>query len=524
MAVKQLSGQWSRKDTVKSIVGFMMHTLLLILVMAAVLFAAIIQTPPSGAEEMEYFQYFESDKFLYFQGYMKENGADYLYALFAVMLLLLITYFYFLFEDKEVLGGFKYMTMLFLILDLYFVISYYIGKYISVYARPVAFVGLMAFALSNRKNAIFMNIVSALLVFIVDTFSGGNGFVTEYYSSLIIAFSSGMLAIFLCTQAKTRFATVGIGIIIVFPIDLIVLLLEISSLLEGRAFASLDGWQGILQNMGFGLFGGVTSAILFLVAEILFEAVFNRLTVFRLYELTSENAKLLKMLKEKAPASFNHSAMVANLAVACAQAIGENADYARAAAYYHDVGKMLQPENFTENQGTTGYNVHDELSPEVSADLIRSHAQAGYKLIQKYHLPELFADVALQHHGTTPISYFYAKAMKLSDSEVRIEEYSYLGPKPQTKIAAIIMIADASEAAVRAKNDNRPEVVEQIVSKIIEERMDLEQFSECDITMVDLTKIRQALVTAFAGSNHKRIKYPPIKYKRTEDGTKGENV
>ena len=203
MAVKQLSGQWSRKDTVKSIVGFMMHTLLLILMMAAVLFAAILQTPPSGAEEMEYFQYFESDKFLYFQGYMKENGADYLYALFAVTLLLLITYFYFLFEDKEVLGRFKYMTMLFLILDLYFVISYYIGKYISVYARPVAFVGLMAFALSNRKNAIFMNIVSALLVFIIDTFSPDNGLTqNEYYSSLIISFSAGMLAIFFCGKAK----------------------------------------------------------------------------------------------------------------------------------------------------------------------------------------------------------------------------------------------------------------------------------------------------------------------------------
>ena len=524
MAVKQLSGQWGKRDTVKSIVGFLLHTLVLLLVMAAVLFTAIIKTAPSGTEELEYYQYFETDKFLYFQGYMKDNGADYLYALFAVTLLLLITYFYFLFEDKEVLRRGKYMTMLFLILDLYFVISYYIGRYISVYARPVAFVGLMVFALSNRKNAIFMNIVSALLVFIVDTFSGGNGFANEYYSSLIIAFSSGMLAIFLCTQAKTRFATVGIGIIIVFPIDLIVLLLELSTLLEGRAFTSLDGWQGILQNMGFGLFGGVTSAILFLVAEILFEAIFNRLTVFRLYELTSENAKLLKLLKEKANATFNHSATVANLAVACAQAIGENADYARAAAYYHDVGKLLAPEHFTENQAEIGYNVHDELSPEVSADLIRSHAQDGYKLIQKYHLPELFADVALQHHGTMPIHYFYAKAMKLSDSEVKIEEYSYLGPKPQTKIAAIIMIADSSEAAVRSKNAKQPEEVEKIISNVIEERMDLEQFSECDITMVDLTKIRQALVTAIAGANHKRIKYPPIKYKRTEEGTKGENV
>ena len=129
----------------------------------------------------------------------------------------------------------------------------------------------------------------------------------------------------------------------------------------------------------------------------------------------------------------------------------------------------------------------------------------------------------MQHHGTMPIRYFYAKALKMTDGELNIEDFSYLGPKPQTKIAAIVMIADASEAAVRAVDARNPEQAEKAIRAVIEERMDLEQFSECDITMGDLTKIRQALVNTLTGVYHHRIKYPNIKYKRTEKGTKGES-
>ena len=264
------------------------------------------------------------------------------------------------------------------------------------------------------------------------------------------------------------------------------------------------------------------STILFLAVLPLCEVGFNCLTVYRLRELTSSDAKILKKLKEDTPGTYNHSMIVAQLAEACAAAIGENMDYARAAALYHDVGKLHHPEYFTENQA--GYNLHDELTPELSADIIRLHAKEGEDLIRANHLPDFLADIAVQHHGTLPIRYFYAKALKMTDGELNIEDFSYLGPKPQTKIAAIIMIADAAEAAVRAGGARTAEEVERAVRSVIEERMDFEQFAECDITMADLTKIRQALVSAFMGASHHRIKYPTIKYKRTESGTKGENV
>ena len=496
MAEKTFGRVWTRKNTLGSVVLFLVHFVIWVLIAAGFLLG---------------------DKLSYIADYMKERGADYLYALFSVLLLTAIMYFYFYFENKEILMQGKNIALIFTILDVYFIIAWLIGEKVDIYARPIALVALMVFVLVGRREAIFMNIISALLMFVVDTFTGvASTHPYEYYSSLIISFSAGMIAIFFCNKAKTRFAVVGIGIFIVFPIDLIIFLLEISTLLNQSVVVDASAFQKIIIRMGYGLFGGGASAVIFLAILPIFEGIFNCLTVFRLRELTSMDAKVLKKLKEDAPGTYNHSMMVAQLAEASAAAIGENVDYARAAALYHDVGKQHNPEHFTENQGE--YNLHDELTPELSADIIRSHARDGYRLIKSNRLPEFLADVAIQHHGTMPIRYFYAKALKMTDGELNIEDFSYLGPKPQTKIAAIIMIADAAEAAVRATGSRTPEMAEKAIRGVIEERMDLEQFSECDITLADLTKIRIALVNTLSGVYHHRISYPSIKYKRTEGG------
>ncbi len=500
MAMQQTTLHWSKQDFLKSLLLFFAHFLLLVGIAAALLLG---------------------NKMSEIKAYMTKYGAQYVYALFCMILLTCILYFYFFYENKNILASGKNIALIFIILDLYLVIAYVIGQYLSIYARPVALVGLLAFVLIGRKEAIFLNIISALLMFVIDTFGIESTTANEGYSSLIIAFSAGMIAIFFCEKATTRFRIILIGIFIVIPVDFVILLLGISSLINNDA-AGPSPWQVIFTDMGYGLFGGVMSTVFFLTVLPVFEGAFNCLTVFRLRELTSPDAKILKRLKEEAPGTYNHCTMVAQLAEACATAIGENSDYARAAALYHDVGKLHHPEYFTENQGD--YNLHDELLPELSADMIRSHANDGYALIRKNHLPDFLADVALQHHGTLPIRYFYAKALKLTDGELNIEDFSYFGPKPQSRIAAIIMIVDAAEAAVRATNARNPEATEKVIRKIIEERMDLEQFSECNITMVDLTKIRLALVNALTGVYHHRIKYPNIKYKHGGDGSvKGVN-
>ena len=498
---KYVGREWTKSDTLKSALWFLLHFAIYILLVFVLLFGK---------------------KLSYLGEYFKAEGANYLYAGFCTLLLFGITYFYFLFENKEILMSGKKIALIFTVLDLHLLLSCLIGYKVAIYARPVALVALLIVVLLGRRDAIFMNIIAALLVFVIDTFAMPEVSNKECYSSLVIAFSAGMIALFCGSRARTRFSIVMISIWIILPMVVVIFLLEITELVNaGTQLMEEPIMHRIWTQMGFGTFGGVMSTVLFLTLLPMFEWVFNWLTVFRLRELTGPESKILKMLKEKAPGTYNHSMMVAQLAEASAAAIGENVDYARAAALYHDVGKIQYPEHFTENQGE--YNLHDELTPELSADIIRSHAKDGYMLIRNHHLPEFLADIAIQHHGTMPIRYFYAKALKLTDGELNIEDFSYMGPKPQTKLAAIIMICDASEAAVRAANARAPEDAERAIRAVIEERMDLEQFAECDITMADLTRIRLALVNALTGVYHHRIKYPNIRYRRTESGTRGEN-
>ena len=495
MAVKQYTKEWTKQNMYKSILYFFLHFMLLVMIGSILLFG---------------------DKIGEIGAHMKQFGAAYLYVLICALMLVIIIYLYYYFEDKTMIASGKNISLLFLLLDVSFVASWLIGEYLNIYARPMALMALLAFVLIDRRSAIFMNIISALLIFVVDTFAGGMTADHVYYSSLIITFAAGMFAIFCCNRARTRLHIVAVGAAIVVPIDITILILEVSTFVEG-VITPMEAFRNILLHMGFGLFGGVMSTILFLAILPIFEVAFNCLTTYRLRELTSQDAKILRELKQNAPGTYNHCMVVAQLAEASAAAIGEDIDCARAAAMYHDVGKLHHPDHFTENQGE--YNLHDELSPELSADIIRLHAQDGYRLIKSNHLPEFLADVALQHHGTMPIRYFYAKALKMTDGELNIEDFSYMGPKPQTKLAAIIMIADASEAAVRAINARNPEQVEKCIRSIIEERMDLEQFSECDITMVEITKIKEALINTLTGVYHHRVTYPNIKYKKSTNGS-----
>ena len=502
MEKKEFVNEWTNKHTLKSVLWYLMHYVIFVVLAALLLIG---------------------DKLPNLKENWTEEGGNYLYAIFGAMLLFIITYLYFFFENREMLINGKKIALLFTVLDVYLVMECLIGYKLDIYARPVAFVALLVFVLLGRREAIFMNVISALLIFVIDAFAVPDTEVSikECCSSLLMSFTAGMFAVFFASKARSRLHVVSIGFAIVVPIEIIITLLELPALLENHVAGGPSPFDGILMELGFGLFGGVMSAVIFLALLPIFEWVFNCLTAFRLRELTSSDARILKKLKAEAPGTYNHSMMVAQLAEASAAAIGENVDYARAAALYHDVGKLHYPEHFTENQGE--YNLHDELTPELSADIIRSHARDGYILIRNNHLPQFLADVAVEHHGTLPIRYFYAKALKMTDGELNIEDFSYSGPKPQSKISAIIMICDAAEAAVRAANARTPEDTEKAIRAVIEERMDLEQFAECDITMADLTKIRLALVNCLTGVYHHRIKYPSIKYHRTDSGTKGEN-
>lgn len=487
--------RWTKKEAWGSALLFLLNLFILLLIVAALLVGGNLGNLKQTLEA---------------------NKANYVYIAFCLSLLVIITYFYFFFEERGVLSEGKNIMLLFTILDVSLILCVLTGKWLNVYSRPVALCALLTFLLLGRRSAMFMNIISALTLFIVDNFSTSAPSPQSIYSALMIAFTAGMVAIFAANRLRSRLRVVLVGIIIALPMDFMIFLLEISSVaMQGTAVTQEGVTRNIWVNLGFGFAGGISSAILFLLLLPVFEFLFSVLTVFRLRELTSLDSTLLKKLKEEAPGTYNHSAVVSQLAEECAVALGEDAELARAAALYHDVGKLHHPEYFSENQGD--YNLHDELTPELSADIIRSHTSDGHDLILANHLPQFFADVAIQHHGTLTMGYFYGKAQKMYGGEVNKEDFSYVGPKPKSKIAAIIMVADAAEAVTRSMVSKKPEDVEKRVRGIIEERMNQEQFAECNITMEDLTVLRITLVSALTGVYHKRVEYPSIHYGKKEE-------
>lgn len=445
--------------------------------------------------------------------FIKNNVSEVLSLAVCIGLLTCIIYYYLLYENIVFLSGLKNIALSFTVFGVAIILCYVMGRFVNIYTRPFAFLAIMFAILFNRRRAILFNFAFSLMMFVIDTYS--NNFVgatNDIYFSLILTFSFGTVAVFLASGVKTRGGILLSGAVIALPSLVIVALLMLPHLGE-------MGWLRYMISVVFSIIGSLLSPVLVMAFLPLFEKMFNMLTVFRLRELTSAEAPLLKRLRTEAPGTFHHSMVVAQLAETCAIALGEDAELARAAAYYHDVGKLAHPECFTENQ--TGYNIHDELPPELSVNLIRSHAVEGYKMLLQYHLPEVFADIAREHHGTMPIMYFYAKAKKLTGGTAKQSDYCYAGPTPRSKIAAIIMICDASEAAVRSMKDRSQEGAEKVVRKIIEDRMDQDQFADCDITMRELTMIKQTIVTAMTGVHHQRVKYPAMQFRRKEEKNEG---
>ncbi|MGN0807726.1 MAG: HDIG domain-containing metalloprotein [Candidatus Coproplasma sp.] len=436
--------------------------------------------------------------------YLSNNLSKAIFVVAGVLLLFSIALLYLYFESSEVLTKLSKQIELYALLDLSIVFSFVVTALLGdPNARPFAFFAVMSATLLGRKPALFMNIINALLIFIMDinitAVALDSTVFLQYCSCLLMSFYAGTLVIFFARSVKTRLQSVLLFFVVLMPIEVIITVMEI-------LFGGMTS-EWIL--LAYGAIGAALSTLLYIVLLPLFELIFSELTVFRLREITAPNAKLMKRLKNEAPGTYNHSVVVAQLTEACAIAIGEDGELARAAALYHDVGKLTNPEMFTENQSDK--NIHNELPPELSAEIIRSHARDGAKLIKKYHLPEFLADAAVQHHGTLPIKYFYVKALKMSDGEVQLADFSYPGPAPETRIAAIIMIADAVEAATRSLADRSAANIEKLAGSLIEERMNLDQFVNCNITMRDLTVISRTIAQTLSGVYHNRIAYPKLK-------------
>jgi len=246
------------------------------------------------------------------------------------------------------------------------------------------------------------------------------------------------------------------------------------------------------------------------------EHVFNVVTDLKLLELANLDHPLLKQLLDKAPGTYNHSMIVGILAEASAKEVDANPILAKVGGFFHDIGKLKNPKYFIEN--TMGVSMHEKLSPHMSRLIIISHVKDGVELAKKYKLPQCVIDIIQQHHGTSLISYFYHKAKKQSKGEVDEEAYRYPGPKPRSKEAAIVMIADSVEAAVRSLDEPSPSKIKATVSSIINNIFMDGQLDECDLTLKDIKKISEILTKMLISIYHKRIAYP-----QDEEGKNGCN-
>ncbi len=283
----------------------------------------------------------------------------------------------------------------------------------------------------------------------------------------------------------------------------------------------------ILKNLLFdalcGFGGGLL--IVFVVSFLLpwFESLFNVLTDVRLLELSNLNNPLLKRLALVAPGSYNHSVMVGTLAEAGAEALRLNPLFCRVASYYHDIGKVTKPDYFIENQ-RDGENRHEKLAPHMSALIISSHVKEGLRLGREHNLPQKILDIIPQHHGTRLMSFFYKKAKKLETDvdEVDVNLYRYQGPKPQTKEAAIFMMADAVEAAARTLEEPTPQRLREMMKKITNDIVLDGQLDQCDLTFADLNRILDAYVKTLVSVYHHRIEYPGYEFPTSRERVEEE--
>lgn len=303
-----------------------------------------------------------------------------------------------------------------------------------------------------------------------------------------------------------------------FNVALVSLPLSLASFLVIQDVTVADG----LGRLITGFAGGILCAFLAAGITPLFEYFGGYFTDMRLIELATLDHPILKELSIQAPGTWNHSMVLGMMAEAAAEAVGANSVLARVGAYFHDIGKVKKPVYFVENQ-MGEENRHDKLSTSMSALIIRSHVKDGMELAKEHKLPQSLLDMIPQHHGTSVIEYFYEKALKeakeagLDPSEVDKSLYSYPGPKPQTKEAGILMLADGIEAAARTLSEYTADRIQGMVQKLINKVFASGQLNECELTLQDLHRIAKSFTRVLTGIYHQRIAYAEPAEKTKEE-------
>ena len=459
---------------------------------------------------------------LLLEAYRKHNVAEiYRDVPWTFFTILFMVVFYNLFLSKILVDGphkkppYRFLSTL-LITTVFIVNGYLVLLPFSIYGVPMCLLPMLIIFLNHGKIvAAATTMVGAMLV---SLFTGPT------YEILLFFTFGGLVAVLVSSGLRKRLQIVVPSLMVGFinALSIIVFTMDwqaISSQIVSPQTIRLEKLVPIVDaaltsDIGWAVIGGLAAGPLALLLLPLLELGWDTASTFKLNRYMDLNRPLMKELLSKAPGTYQHCMTVAYLAQSVGEAIGADTRLLRIGAYYHDIGKMVNPKFFIENQ-FSGENPHDVLEPRESAKIILNHVRRGMKIGQESGLPKVVVDLILQHHGTQLIEYFYnIAANTYPNSTIREEEFRYPGPKPQSIEAALLMVCDSVEAASRSLLEPSRKEFRKMVRLILVKRIVDGQFSDCDLSSRVISKIVKALVDALEASYHSRIQYPWQEKKR----------
>lgn len=370
-------------------------------------------------------------------------------------------------------------------------------KFLNVYMVPYAMVPIFVRIFMDSRTA-FMTMVCSVILSSLALHSN--------YEFVVVQFMSGMTAIYALRDLTERSQLLRVALAVFVTSSAIMLGYDLS---QGIEFSHLDRSMYV--------YNAVNGVLLLFAYPLLYmiEKLFGFTSSVTLVELSNTNNSVLRRMSKVAQGTFVHSLQVANLAAEVADKIGAKPQLVRTGALYHDIGKMLNPAFFTENQ--TGVNPHDELTEERSAQIIISHVTEGLKLADKYHLPKVIRDFISTHHGRSQVKYFYIQwKNKHQGEEPDAKLFTYPGPNPFTREQAILMMCDAVEASSRSLKEFTEESIKELVNRIIDSQVQAGYFRECPITFRDIADAKRVLAESLKTIYHTRIAYPELNAKPAE--------
>lgn len=410
--------------------------------------------------------------------------------------------------SPECLTDMRSMLVILLVMIITQALAVICVKLINVYLSPIALCAILLTGLLGPRVGIAGGLTMTVMISGLAA-AAGSDYSNEMVYLLLTGVVSSVVSVQFLAGKPQRVRAVICGAIVGLTNLLLILAVGLMTAAD---------LHNTLGSAIWSMAGGLISGLIAVGFQPVFEAAFNLATPSKLLELANPNQPLLKRLLIEAPGTYHHSIVVANLAEAAAERIGANSLLARTGAYFHDVGKLKRPLYFKENQ--RGDNPHDRTDAYVSAAIVTSHTRDGLQLAQRYHLPPEVQRIIMEHHGDTPVMYFYHKALQQADGKpVDVKDFRYGGSRPGTKESAIVMLADTIEAAVRSMPDPTPQAIQRFIERLVRGKIEDGQLSNSPLSLHDIDGICEAFSKVLSGVFHERIEYPTVQLNNAGEPT-----